>query len=64
MADTNLTQTETDALLAMEKHRSKWAFPVSGNHFPNPNNAWQTLQDFMRYCNIVEPPMIQRGLFT
>ena len=43
---------------------SEWAFPVSGDHFPNPHDAWQILQDFMRYCNIVEPPVIQRGLFT
>ena len=42
----------------------KWAFPVSGDHFSNPYDAWQTLQDFMRYCNIVEPPMIRQGLFT
>ena len=35
MADTNLTQTEADALLAMEKYRSddtEWSYPDLGGH--------------------------------
>ena len=50
--------------LYREGFGDKWAIPVSDDHFPNLHDAWQTLQDFMRYCNIVEPPMIQRGIFT
>lgn len=50
--------------LYREGFGDKWAFPVPGDYFPNPHDAWRTLQDFMRYCNIVEPPIIQRGLFT
>ena len=50
--------------LYREGFGDKWAYPVSDDHFPNPHDTWQTLQDFMRYCNIVVPPVIQRGLFT
>jgi hypothetical protein len=28
------------------------------------DDVWRTLEDFMRYCHIVEPPIIERGLFT
>ncbi len=39
---------------------TKWAFlPPSG--FSNLSDTWQTLHDFMRYCNIIRPPNIQRG---
>lgn len=40
----------------------KWAFPVPDNHFADPNDPWLALQDFMRFCNIVEPPVIRPGL--
>ncbi len=42
----------------------KWAFPVPSGHFPNLSDLWQTLNDFMVFCNIKEPPIIERGLFT
>jgi len=42
----------------------KWAVPVPDQHFTNLNDTWQTLDDFMRYCNIIEPPIIRRGLST
>lgn len=42
----------------------KWAFPVPPAAFSNMDDLWQTLGDFMRYCNIVEPPLIERGLFV
>jgi hypothetical protein len=41
----------------------KWAFPVPAEHFPNMSDLWQTLNDFMGFCNIIEPPIIERGLF-
>ena len=41
----------------------KWAFPISSDRFANLDDPWQTLEDFMRFCNIVEPPVIRRGLF-
>ena len=27
-------------------------------------DPWRTLGDFMQFCNVVEPPVIRRGLFT
>ena len=50
--------------LYREGHGDKWAMPVPTEHFPNLDDLWQTLSDFMTYCNIVEPPTINRGLFT
>lgn len=42
----------------------KWAVPVPLDKFTDPEDLWQTLDEFMRYCNIVERPDIRRGLFT
>ena len=47
-----------------EGYGDKWATPIPAQDFTNIQNLWQTLQDFMKYCNIVEPPNIQRGLFS
>jgi hypothetical protein len=49
--------------LYQEGFGDKWAIEVPKDKFPNIADLWQTLQDFMRYCNIVEPPFIKRGLF-
>ena len=49
--------------LYREGYGDKWAFPVPPEKFPNPEDPWVMLQDFMRFCNIVEPPDIRRGLF-
>ena len=46
-----------------EGYGDKWAVPIPKQDFPNIQDLWQTLLDFMRYCNIVESPNIQRGLF-
>lgn len=42
----------------------KWAMPVPVDRFPRINDLWGTLEDFMRYCNITQPPRLERGLFT
>ena len=42
----------------------KWALPVPADRFSNVSDVWQTLEDFMRFCNITRPPQIQRGLFA
>lgn len=41
----------------------KWAAPIPVQHFPNISDPWKTLEDFMRYCNVVDQPNIRRGLF-
>lgn len=50
--------------LYREGYGDKWAVPAPGDQFGDLLDAWQTLDDFMRYCHIVEPPVIRRGLFT
>ena len=47
-----------------EGFADKWAVPVPRDVFGNTGDLWQTLMDFMRYCNIVDPPSIARGLFS
>jgi len=41
----------------------KWAYPVPHDHFPRLEDLRGTLDDFMRYCNITQPPHFERGLF-
>jgi len=50
--------------LYREGFGDKWAVPVPAGDFLDLTNPWQTLQDFMRFCNVIEPPNIRRGLFT
>jgi hypothetical protein len=50
--------------LYREGFGDKWAAPVPTASFPNLSDLWQTLQDFMAFCNVVDPPDIERGLFT
>lgn len=50
--------------LYREGYGDKWAFPVPSDYFRNLADLWQTLHDFMDYCNIVEPPRIVRGMFV
>lgn len=47
-----------------EGYGDKWAYPVSQGRFEHTNDLWQTLQDFMTYCNITNPPNIRRGFFV
>ena len=47
-----------------EGYGDKWAVPVPADRFGSVSDVWQTLWDFMAYCNITQPPRIQRGLFT
>ena len=41
----------------------KWAVPAPTDKFPNTTDLWRTLADFMEFCNVIEPPVINRGLF-
>lgn len=45
-----------------EGYGDKWAYPVPES-FTDIDDSQQALDDFMAYCNITEPPEIQRGLF-
>lgn len=50
--------------LYKEGYALKWAFDVPADKFTNLNDAFQTLEDFMRFCNVVQFPRIRRSLFT
>jgi hypothetical protein len=41
----------------------RWAFPAPVDKFGHISDLWVSLEDFMRYCNITQPPFIERGLF-
>ena len=45
-----------------EGYADKWAFHAPDYEFGNTSDSWQTLQDFMMYCHVVEPPDIRREL--
>lgn len=47
-----------------EGYGDKWAFPVPAERFRNVADVWTTLEDFLRFCNVTQPPHIERGLFT
>ncbi|CAE6794244.1 DUF6978 family protein [Nitrospira defluvii] len=49
--------------LYREGFGDKWAMPLPVASFPNINDLWQTLEDFMTFCNVVDRPAIARGLF-
>lgn len=49
--------------LYREGFGDKWAEPLPIEKFSNINDLWQTLEDFMQYCNVVDRPSIERGLF-
>jgi hypothetical protein len=50
--------------LYREGYGDKWAMPLPDELFSDPVDVMNLFDDFMRYCNIVEPPIIQRGLFS
>ncbi len=47
-----------------EGYGDKWAIPVPADRFTATTDLWSTLEEFMRFCSITQPPHIERGLFT
>ncbi|GBE48570.1 hypothetical protein BMS3Bbin12_01749 [bacterium BMS3Bbin12] len=47
-----------------EGYGDKCAIPVPADCFQAIGDVWVTLEDFMRFCNITQPPYIERGLFS
>jgi hypothetical protein len=47
-----------------EGYGDKWAVAVPADRFTATADLWATLNDFMRFCNITQPPHIELGLFT
>jgi hypothetical protein len=50
--------------LYREGFGDKWAVPLPADRFRNPTDVWVTFEDFLRFCNITQPPHVERGLFT
>lgn len=40
----------------------KWAFPVPAESFRDMDSLQTMFEDFMRFCNVTEPPSIQWGI--
>jgi hypothetical protein len=50
--------------LYREGYGDKWAKPLPADIFSAPTDLWATLQAFQVFCNITQPPHIERGLFS
>lgn len=50
--------------LYREGYNDRWAYPIPADRFPSIDDHFRSLQDFMRYCNVTQPPHFDRGLFT
>jgi len=50
--------------LYREGYGDKWAVDIPEGLLSKPDDSWQVLHDFMRYCGVVEQPNIVRGLFS
>jgi hypothetical protein len=50
--------------LYREGYGLKWAFEIPENSFSNLDNAFETLEDFMRFCNVIKMPNLRRSLFS
>jgi hypothetical protein len=50
--------------LYREGYGDKWAAPVPPDKFSHLADLWQTLLDFMGFCNIIDPPRINQGLLS
>jgi hypothetical protein len=47
-----------------EGYGDKWAVSAPVNRYPNTTDLFSTFEAFMGQCNVVEPPRIQKGLFS
>lgn len=50
--------------LYREGFGDKWAIPLPREKFSNASDLWLTLQEFLAYCNITKPPIIDKVLFV
>ncbi|PCJ61611.1 MAG: hypothetical protein COA65_01270 [Rhodospirillaceae bacterium] len=50
--------------LYQEGYNDRWAYPIPTDQFPSIADPFQSLQDFLRYCNVTRPPHFEPGLFT
>lgn len=46
--------------LYVEGYMDKWAIPMPTDKFSNPDNLYDTLQEFFTYCNVVDRPRVNQ----
>ena len=46
----------------VEGYEARWAIPAPCDEFTSLCDLGSTLDDFFKYCNVIEPPAIQRTL--
>jgi hypothetical protein len=49
--------------LYREGYGDKWASQAPADRFATGAEPWEMLHEFMRFCNVTQPPTIERGLF-
>jgi hypothetical protein len=47
-----------------EGYADKWAHPLPPEAFTNPNDSWVILEEFLRFCNVTQPPIFEQELFV
>ena len=47
-----------------EGYADKWAIAAPAEKYPNVKDLYETLEAFMRHCNVTQPPVIEKGLFA
>ena len=47
----------------VEGFMDNWAIPILNDKFSNTNDLYLTMEDFFCFCNVIEPPIIERSLF-
>lgn len=47
-----------------EGYGLQWAYPLNQTVFPNAEDRWQLLEDFLRYSNVTRPPLMQLEAFV
>jgi hypothetical protein len=47
-----------------EGYGDKWAVPAPPETFPETDDLFETLRDFLKYCRVTKPPIFDRGLLA
>lgn len=50
--------------LYREGFGDKWAVSVPPSEFKDTRDLWRTLSDFLTYCRVTKPPIIDKVLFV
>lgn len=46
--------------LYVEGYIDKWAIPMPSDKFSDPDNLYNTLQEFFTYCNVMDRPRVNQ----